>query len=470
MGGGYMQLSAIGAQDAYLVGNPQITFFKVVYRRHTNFALDWIQQTLSGVPAFGKLFTLNVAKAGDLLCDTFIEIDLPASSSSTTNDSSSYINWTNGVGYAILDEVRVLIGEQEIDKQNGEWLHIWNELTVKDDNNNSAYFHRLGYGTDEGEGEDSKSNFPLYAGQNLMYNQQHNLSGIPSGNTLNQKVKVMIPFKFWYCNNIGLAVPLIALPNTEMSFRIKLKNKRDLINSTSNSVAIQVNSISSIESENVKIWCQYVYLDNEERRKFSESAHEYLIEQVQISSNQTVLNNTLSNNVSIPLYFNNPVKCLFWVYHREDIINYTSDVGCRVITSNNQSSTNLGNNWFHYGCERPDNDLNDLPYDSYDKAHLKINNQARNEQQSAMFYTNIEPRLRFGHVPFTQFINIYSFALRPAEHQPSGSCNFSRLDNASLELQRTPGIAITPGYYTIYALNYNVLRIKSGNSGLAWIN
>ena len=121
MGGGLMQLVAYGAQDIYLTGNPQITFFKVVYRRHTNFAVESIEQTFNGTADFGRLVTATISRNGDLIQQMYLEVFLPATTDGT---------WTYGLGNAMIQKAEIEIGGQLIDRHYGEWMDIWTELSV----------------------------------------------------------------------------------------------------------------------------------------------------------------------------------------------------------------------------------------------------------------------------------------------------------------------------------------------------
>ena len=128
-GGGLMQLVAYGAQDVYLTGNPQITFFKVVYRRHTNFAMESIENPFNGAPNFGKKVTCTVQRNGDLIYRMYLQATLPQVQLQSTDGSGAQFRWLNWIGHNIINYVEIEIGGQRIDKQYGQWLHIWNELT-----------------------------------------------------------------------------------------------------------------------------------------------------------------------------------------------------------------------------------------------------------------------------------------------------------------------------------------------------
>lgn len=190
MGGGLMQLVAYGAQDVYLTGNPQITFFKVVYRRHTNFALEAIEQTFQGTADFGKKVTCTISRNGDLINHVYLQVTLPALSLGSVFTDSQIaampagvtVAWTNSVGHALIREVSIEIGGQKIDKHYGTWLEIWDELTQVAEKQN-GFNHMIGK---------YESDFAMI------------------GNAENSRV-YYVPLMFWFCRNPGLSLPLIAL-------------------------------------------------------------------------------------------------------------------------------------------------------------------------------------------------------------------------------------------------------------------
>jgi hypothetical protein len=251
MGGGLMQLVAYGAQDIYLTGNPQITFFKVVYRRHTNFSMECIQQTIQGSSTIGSSSssgTVTISRNGDLVHKMFI--------------SSEIAGITDGE--AIIKDVEIEIGGQTIDKHTKSWIQIWSELSTP-------------AGKREGRGR-----MVCSKGHNKTITS--NLAG-PSSATS----RVIVPLEFWFCRNAGLALPLIALQYHE----VKLKFNFGTSGATSVGVAAPI-----------QLWCDYIYLDTDERRRFAQVSHEYLIEQVQIQQ--------FSASSSLKLNFNHPVKELIW--------------------------------------------------------------------------------------------------------------------------------------------------------------
>ena len=492
MGGGYIQLSATGAQDVYLVGNPQITFFKAVYRHHTNFSMDWVQQTIYGTPNFGQSFDAIVSKSGDLLSGAYLEIDLPdftaGGSIISTNHtytsvatpgvalasiSVSYANWCNGVGYAIIKEVDVTIGDQLIDRQTGEWMCIENQLKNNVGAHETAYFHTIGYGSnDNGLYNDAGDRFRTYVGSNnLMVDQTKNMTGIPSTNDTGtgqtDKTQVQVPLNFWFCNNLGLAVPIISLPHTNITFNFTLREFHELY--VTNKKKVTAPS-SGLGVDNVKLWCQYIYLDNMERMKFSEGKHEYLIEQVQSTTKGISITDT--GLIDFPLYFNHPIKTLYWVNHMAEYIKAATGASNPINYPAYWSTSTIGpgkNDWFNF-TNVPTTPTRPHGTHAFDTAQIIVNNEARTAMHSAMFYSKTEPQMRYKNVPFSNYVYMYSFSSNPSEFQPSGSFNFSRLDNAAIRMNIAKTTSTYERQINIYAKNYNVLRINSGNSGLAFLS
>ena len=250
MGGGLMQLVAYGSQDIYLTGNPQITFFKVVYRRHTNFSVEPIQQVFNGVANWGKSVSATISRNGDLLHRMYITITLPVVP--TTSSSSDQFRWLNWLGHIIVQQAEIEIGGQRIDKHYGHWLHIWNELT-------QTSGHQAGYATMVG-------NVPRLV--------QSSIDSIPS-------VTLYVPLRFWFNRNVGLALPLIALQYHDVKLNLQLANKSDCY--WASSTARSPNDLVD-----VKLWVDYIYLDTDERRRFAQASHEYLIEQLQFNGDMPI--------------------------------------------------------------------------------------------------------------------------------------------------------------------------------------
>ena len=387
MGGGLMQLVAYGAQDIYLTGNPQITFFKVVYRRHTNFSMESIQQTWDGSSTTDGRCSATISRNGDLVHRTYLEIELGESATEARNNPTSFG----------ITNIELEIGGQRIDKHSGIWMETWAELTE---------INTEGVVYDATNAEEGCTLFQKMSG----------MGGIQGATVDNHKY--FVPLQFWFCRNPGLALPLIALQYHEV--KIILNH-------------IYSTAFTGLVSNN--LWCDYIYLDTDERRRFAQVSHEYLIDQVQ---EQTLKNPTGSSNLN----FNHPVKELIWVVNSGE---FADDGSFGPIGTS--GSTYL----------------------------LKLNGHDRFAARDYRYFTRTQVwqyhsgagglnSESAGKGKFNDGIGVYSFALKPEEHQPSGTCNFSRIDNAQL-VANDNGLADT-----IFAVNYNVLRIMSGMGGLAYSN
>lgn len=423
MSGGLMQIVAYGAQDVYLTGNPQITYFKVVYRRHTNFAVESIEQTFNGTADFGRKVTALISRSGDLIGRVYLQATLPAIS------NGSSIRWVDHVGHHLIKQVEVEIGGQRIDRQYGDWLQIWYELTCCMDKR-----HFLGHGYDDMIGHGDAAN-----GTSLQH-------WGPS----HAEATLFVPLQFWFCRNVGLALPLIALQYHEVKINLEFRAFSELV------IAGSTASAESLAS--ASLWVDYVYLDTEERRRFAQVSHEYLIEQLQFTGEESVT----GTSAKLKLSFNHPVKELVWVAQRDVVID----------GDNNQA----GNQWSNYTTVAADDTANaaDPSSDSaralnnVDGAKLQLNGQDRFAFRTGRYFNLVQPYQAHTNIPESPGINVYSFALKPEEHNPSGSANFSRIDNATLNLTMNSNTGSCK--VRVYGINYNVFRIMSGMGGLAYSN
>jgi hypothetical protein len=443
MGGGLMQLVAYGAQDIYLTGNPQITFFKVVYRRHTNFAVESIEQTFNGTADFNKRVTATISRNGDLIQQMYLEVTLPIASVAGATSNV----WTYGVGNALVSQAEIEIGGQLIDRQYGDWMNIWTELTT-------PAGKRAGYDNMVGNA------IGITGGASQNLGLDANQCG---GVSCNAVSRLYVPLQFWFNRNPGLALPLIALQYHEVKLNLTIRQLADLLNTAA--------LPASTASLGCKLYVDYVYLDTDERRRFAQVSHEYLIEQVQFTGTQTIPALTTSQNVT--LNFNHPVKELIWVH--------TTASHATTLTS---STSSTGSRWFNYSGS------NSAQIDSFQTGLLQLNGHDRFYVRYADYFRKVQNFEHHTRVPrvgidtaalsddtvakcLSQFIYSYSFALSPEEHQPSGTCNFSRIDNAVLQLTYNSLAETASGNslnLNIYAVNYNVLRIMSGMGGLAYSN
>jgi hypothetical protein len=557
MGGGLMQLVAYGAQDVYLSGNPQITFFKVVYRRHTNFSVEPIPQTWNGAADFGRTVSCDVSRNGDLIGSMYVVVQL----ASKTPDASRPWGYVNRLGHALLESVKVEIGGSKIDEQYGDWLNIWYELTHK-------------------------------TGQERGYAKM--IGDLPELKAVNSNVKptktLHVPLQFWFNRNNGLALPLIALQYHQVRMTAKFREAAQCVNY--NLTAPTSSELPSMSDCYLLI--DYFYLDSEERKRFAQSQHEYLIEQLQFTGAESLP--ALQNKYR--LNFNHPSKFLVWAPHlqrynqRESWVSYAHDgdwaaardrmakviaaaasTGLNVtdtaseITATAPNATTIGDlvepvraavggitsallnkvevkfvaktavnadaavriassaadlldnaivtrneltmedlsltlsqlrgslatnaeaylllgffeqqvvNHFNYGNMV---DGSDNPVSS---CKLQLNGHDRFQTRDGEYFNYVQPHQHFSNTP-ADGINVYSFALKPEDHQPSGTCNFSRIDNTTLNvslgknnevgnntyLTNFVGGSASNSIVNIFDVNYNVLRVMSGMGGLAYSN
>jgi len=578
-----MQLVAYGAQDVYLTGNPQITFWKVTYRRYTNFAIESIEQTFNGQADFGRRVTCTISRNGDLAYRTYLQVTLPeinqymgsTASLATGAKGPVYARWLDFPGEQLIAQVEVEIGGQRIDRQYGDWMHIWNQLTMTSEQQR-GYFKMIGnttqltFITDPSFAEvdgpcDSIAPRQVCAPRNAL-----------------PETTLYVPLQFWFNTNPGLALPLIALQYHEVKINLDLRPIDECLwavttlSCSTNGTGAAGNQLSIGSSVQATVaynqslvaaslYVDYVFLDTDERRRFAQNPHEYLISQLQFTGDESVG----SSSNKIKLNFNHPVKELIWVVQPDQNVDYCSSLLCDAllfkvlgaqpfnytdaidalpnaihafggpseVTDGNyidarglfddagaedafipdnftgywQGANNVYNEPHFGGPDVPYNlpgvpsiisgvvadntrsgnhnqnstvsdagtfvlsetsiDLHCWGQNPVVVAKLQLNGQDRFSEREGSYFSWVQPYQSHTRNP-DEGINVYSFALRPEEHQPSGTCNFSRIDNATLQLVLSN--ATVEGTKTakvrVYATNYNVLRIMSGMGGLAYSN
>jgi hypothetical protein len=594
MAGGLLQLVAYGAQDLYLTGNPQITFFKVVYRRHTNFAIESKKLQFNGTPNFGSSSVCNIITGPDLLHKLYLEIKMD-SGKITNTASTEYkaFRWLNWLGHILLKRVSFNLGGTEVDKHDGEWYHLWNELTQNAEKA-EAYAEMVG-------------NTPNLTHIHTTNKVSSTAFNIFDGTTNSYEFKLRIPLRFWFTKTPGLALPIIALNHSDLSVEIDFRELDDCMwatheSSTNFRAAVGSNIFASgvyPSFSETYIYADYIYLDTDERKRFAQSAHEYLIEKVQIGSTTTKSN---SDSINYTMNFTHPVKELIWVIKQADFtsknftqsraghqyFNYTTEFDYTGFTGTPEPYTGTGmaggrraQNLWHglsgvtlpyyenefepdmsesyttssawYG-DSGDNSFNSsitttnaarlrMGYDRVKAYHVdtasdsngtndaytnktldrfigstssiqsngyttqlasnltipspylgnwgpsgnntRLLDQGKNPVLSAKivlngtdrisdrdgFYFNVQQPYDYHTTCPAPGINCYSFAFEPEEHQPSGSCNFSRIDNASIEVTLDNSIRTNrTSNMKVYAVSYNILRIMSGLGQLAYAN
>ena len=484
MGGGLMQLVAYGAQDIYLTGNPQITFFKVVYRRHTNFSMESIQQTLDGNADFGGEVVATISRNGDLVHRMYLEHHAKFQGGANPSYNADEIAVVSNYGSNLMKKMEIEIGGQLIDRHYGHFHNAYSELTeFNPDGYHTTLHNRMsGNGIGHSTGSDARNTLATDTAKNATAagwtptdttNAQYS-SGYDSlapSTPATLEGKFWIPFRFWFCRNPGLSLPLIALQYHEIKVKIEFEQIINLMVEDTGGIWDAGGTTLRGASHNnngstFDLWCDYIYLDTDERRRFAQVSHEYLIEQVQHQSINA------GGAFAADLYFNHPVKELIWKNEHHPL--FADELG--------QHNTNL-----HLAGNTTDHVRHlGAPLQLDGDFQLKLNGHDRFAARDYRYFTRTQ--VWEHHTGYGGYIGqssdaqglglglsrqdtiaVYSFALKPEEHQPSGTCNFSRIDNAQL-IRSGADLAHLYGGVNIYAINYNVLRIMSGMGGLAYSN
>ena len=442
MPGGLLQLVAYGAQDVYLTGNPQITFFKVVYRRHTNFAIESIEQTFNGSTNIGSTsVNVQITRNGDLINRIYFKGKIK------NNDNLKSAALVPYYGLRLIKNVLLQIGSQTIDKHYSEWMYIWNELSMPMGKREG--YHKMVGG--------NKRNSSTKIGPN------------------DEKI-IYVPLEFWFCRNVGLALPLIALQYHEVKISMEFCTLNELLDTNNQNYCYDVitddkvdgadNANDSYISRNIvledaEMWVDYIFLDTDERRRFAQLSHEYLIEQLQFTGSEKITQGGSETMRSVKINFNHPCKELFWV------IKPDQDGIYKPYWNN---FTNNAKNELYNVLDYVDDVLisGSVNIDNpVTLARIQLNGADRFSERPGNYFSVIQPYQHHENTPglYNMGINVYSFALKPEEHQPSGTLNMSRIDTAHLQVASS-----VTGMISVFAINYNVLRILSGMGGLAYSN
>ena len=412
-----LQLVARGRQDAYLTGSPQFTFFKHVYRRYTPFAIESIPIEFDGTPDFGRRISAVIPRKGDLLSSLFLEVDLPVIPVDASGDPPIY--WCNDIGHALLESITIEIGDKEIDKHTGEWMYIWSQLTVP---------------------AEKRDGFNEMVGHWNVFPP----AGSPTA------LRLSIPLRFWFCESIGSALPLISLQAHPVRIIVHLRKFQELWWSTAlpGPAGQPCPSVTPVAPTRLQLFGDYVYLDKEERQKFAVTEHEYLITQLQYTPLQSATVNV--PKATVPLVFNHCCKEFIWRVQQDRMADY--------------------HEWFNFSNAWRSNGGEPLvtPTDLLSSAVLRLDGYERFQERNAQYFRMTQPYQRHTNVP-NEYIYVYSFSLRPEEEQPSGTLNCSRIDDTQLYLTFNQSELTQDRTIMVYATNYNVLRIIGGLGGLAFI-
>ncbi len=525
MSGGLIQLVAYGTQDLFLTKDPQITFFKVVYRRHTNFSTEMIKQPFEHRPDFGKRVTCVLSRNGDLIRKIYLVAILPAIPSFKNEhgeiDIITKFAWVRRVGYALIKKVEIEIGGELIDEQYGDWLNIWNELTVVDDKDIRKL---LGDVKELTEFTNGKRAYKLFIPLQFWFNRTAGLA-LPAVSLQYSHIKINLeiteferlhiispthyinidndfvnlkPFEFIQQNINGkkslaqfIHFDIIerrlylrrltnnkfqSLKETDLDKIDTQKEERDLLYerdgngnlvnekflikglNTEFEAMPRINSTEkthknkSIDFENITLKAayllvEYIFLDDEERLRFWQSRHEYLIEQILFNGERTI--DGLHRKYK--LGFTHPAKEFIWVSQLTQALN-----------------TRINDHFNYTDSLIKDENGEPIGKNIITKATFLFNGQERVSFRDIEYFSQVQPYQHHTNGP-KEGINVYSFSINPEKHQPSGEANLTKIDNIRLKIEVVPKINFKKtAKLRIYAVVYNVLRIANGISGLVF--
>ena len=434
-GGGLLQLVAQGKQDVFLTGNPQISFFKLVYRRYTNFAVESQAMYVDGTPNFGQRVTCLIPRRGDLLGSIYLDLTLPRL---TLNDGSDTpVSYVNAIGHAIIQEITFEVGEQEIDRQTGEWMEIWTNLSTP---------------------ASQRDALNIMIGRIDGYSPPNIIPG-PSSPGL----RLYIPLQFYFCRNPGLYLPLLALQYHPIRINITLAPlntlfyKQDMVIGDN---CIGQSFVNPAAITSMMLWGDYVYLDVEERRRFVSQSHEYLIEQVQYTPPMPVTAKQQSVNIRVD--FNHPIKEFIFVAQRDIMQAVNEPFNYSNLAINESVPTAL----------LPYLNTGQVRVDLISTALLQLDGYDRFQVRDASYFRIVQPYQHHTATPVNSFIYVYSIALRPEDAQPTGSLNASRIDSVNWQITMNPQLDMPPTvsrgncHIRVFATNNNIFRVVNGYGGL----
>ena len=538
MGGGELQLAISGSsvQDFILTGNPQITFYKMVYKKYSNFSMESITQDFNGgsiKQSQGTTLFCTLERSGDLVSEIYFCFELPEiySGKYSEDNSEPYYNyefqWIKNIGVNIIDSVNIKIGSQIIDEQFGEWMQIWNELNLNESEKKN-YYEMIGnvpelYSPGNARGQNGLYPHITSGNTSTLQSNKYNdyFTKIITINDASENItfpsiksrKIKVPLTFWFNKNKGLALPLISLQNAEVKIEIKLrpiedlytvietkssssnfkkrvKTNRDTHNTIENFIIdsdfVNVSGTTrSLKTFDIKPFLEvnYVFLNNDERKKFALTEHKYLITQVSRLQIEGV-----SSDVTEDLEFNQSSKYLVWVGRRNDTLdrndwnNYTNWLYEEVPPYSNEYSHLTGYGTNFVGSSLPFYNESDSNHKLYFKpsylqkqilktTEIQFNGNVRLREKDSLYYkTQIFNYFKTNNK--NDGIHVYSFSINPKEFQPSGNCNFSKIDTLSFKFEindiplDSSNNLLYKYDFNIYSVNYNIFRVMNGVGGL----
>jgi hypothetical protein len=454
MPGGILQLAASASQDQYVTGSPEMSYFKAVYKKHTNFAMESIKQTFLSRPFLSSstsTVTCRIGRNADLLGEIYFVCDLPA----IYSDNDARFRWVKNVGQYMIYSYSIRLDTQLIDQGYGEWMDVWNELTAAQ-NKKEVYNSMIG---NNDEMINPIANLPRVVVKNNTFTYEFYPVATPDTPSIKQQ-RIVVPLPFWFTKNPSLALPLVALQYQFIEISLEMRPIEDLyqVYDSINQVYVSPSRYQQIfpsrtgvgigrfltyngDSGSVPIdingflECNFYFLDNTERRTISSQQIDLLVERVY----RTEIGNTATNNV-IDMYISNPVKEFVWFARPDDIKN--TNEWTKFVYQNNPIMNT---------------------------AKIMWNGLDRIEEKDEYYYNKIQTYQHHSN-SVRDGLYCYCFSLFPEKWQPSGSFNASAVNR--IQLYTTVNTAATGvGYvFTVYTLYYNVFRVIGGNGGMVFAN
>jgi hypothetical protein len=408
MKGALLELAARGTEDLNLIGNPNMTFFKGVHKRHTNFTKFEQKNVFYGEPAFGTKNVCKVERYGDLLTKIWLQVKL-------SGTGNSLVSWIKSVGNYMIKEVKLKMGGEVIAKISGEYIDIYHK-----------YYFGVGH-------------------YNTYSAGVRNIQG-HTNTSLSTEQVVLVPLPFWFGKDISQAIPLISLQYTTIEVEIEFRPLTDLLYSGGDKSNLgNLVDLSSIRMTECFLYGEYIYLDKEERIEFAKKENfEYLIEQVQ---EKTYIVEQNTKQKTYKLDFNLPSKEILWFYRSNDY--------------------EAINRWHLYN--HIDDTNNNRFAEPLTDVSLSLNGNDRVDKRVAQYFRIIVP-LYCHNSSNNDLIYFYNFALDCDTNQPSGSLNFSKIDDSRLNIEwsKLGSNGIKTGTIFILCVNYNFLKIKKGMAGILY--
>lgn len=455
-----MSLLAVGAQDEYIHVGPEMSYFRQVYRKCTNFSMESVRMTFQTSPvleASGTSYTCRIARVGDLLQQMYLSFELP----DIYSDDDLRFRWIKNIANHMIVSYSVRLDSVLIDQKWGEWMDIWNELTLTQEKK-WAYDRMSG---NVEEFTNPKSLMPLVrVVNNRLYYSTYPVSEGPDRPSIRRR-RLYVPLDFWFCKNPSLALPLIGLQYQNVEVTIELRRVEELYQVFDRATGMHMSpakfrsfprnagkdvSISrfltfagagtrrSTIDLNAYIDCNFYFLDEAERRKIAATNADYLVERVYRSSQEGILTNT-----TVDLKIANPVKETVWAMRRTDANEY--------------------NEWANYTAAYPENPN----FPILASAKIMWNGLERMEEKPAAYFQYLQPYQHHTSSP-RDGIYSYSYAIYPEKVQPSGTFNATAIQKIQMYFTTETYPDVQEYEVMIYTVYYNIFRIFGGSGNMAF--